>query len=142
MQCTSSGEDDGALNSILKFPYVTGPVVGGELAQRGLRDSRGGTIHSPRALPQEVFQERWDILAAFTQGRDLNRENAQAIEKVLPEAASIDFLLQVAIARSDDTDIDLARPWVANALQFLLLQNAHQFRLHCQRHFGDFATEQ
>ena len=142
MQWASSGEDDGALNSILKFAYVTGPVVGGELAHRSRRDSHGGTIHSPRALPQEVLHERWDIAAAFTQRRDFNRENTQAIEKVLPEMASVDVLLQVAIARSDDTNIDLARACVADALQFLLLQNPQQLCLHCERHFGDFVKEE
>jgi hypothetical protein len=37
------------------------------------------------------------VVAAVTQRRDFNRDNAQAIEKVLAEAAGIDLFLQVAI---------------------------------------------
>ena len=141
-QWTSWREDDSALNGVLKFAHVARPIIGGELAQCGLRDSQVGAIHSPRALPHEMCRERWDVFAPFAQRRDFDREDAQAIEKVPAETARIDLFLQVAIGRSDDPDIDFARTSVADALQFLLLQNAQQFRLHRERHFADFVEKQ
>ena len=47
-------------------------------------------------------------------------QNAQAIAKILPEEAVINLFLEITIGRGDNTDIDLARACVANALQFLL----------------------
>ena len=86
--------------------------------------------------------ERRNVLAAFAQWRDFNRKDAQAIEKVLAEPAGIDLFLQVAIGRGDDANVDFAGAGVADALQFLLLQNAQQLRLHRERHFADFVEEQ
>ena len=83
-----------------------------------------------------------DVLAAFAQRRELNREDAQAIEKVLAEPASVDLFLQVAIGRGNDADIDPAGARVADAFQFLLLQNAQQLCLHRERHFSDFIEKQ
>src|SRR5262249_45025087 len=66
-----------------ELPHIAGPIVRGELAYRGLRHSRRGTTHSPRALLQEMGGERRDIGAALAQRRDLNREDAQSIKKGL-----------------------------------------------------------
>src|SRR6516225_5457487 len=71
-----------------------------------------------------------DVLAAFAQRRELNREDAQAIEKVLAEPAGVDLFLQVAIGRGNDADIDPAGARVADTFQFLFLQNAQQLCLH------------
>ena len=89
-----------------------------------------------------MLHQNGNIVAAFAQRREFNREDAQAIVKVLAEAASIDLLLQVAIGCGDDTNVNLAAADVADAFQFLLLQNAQQLCLHRERYFGDFVEKQ
>jgi hypothetical protein len=85
--------------------------------------------------------ERRDVCGAPPPGRDLDRKNAQAVEKVLSEAALIDFLLEVAIGRGDDPDIHFACQSVTDPFQFALLQHAELLGLHRERHFAEFVEE-
>jgi len=66
------------------------------------------------------------VLAAFAQGRNFDREGAQAIKRILAEAAFCDFLLQVAIAGGDYPNVSLTGFDIADAFKFLLLQGAEQ----------------
>jgi hypothetical protein len=75
------GEDDGALDGVLQFAHIARPFVGSELAHRGLRDPRCGTIHSPGGLLHKMCREGWDIVAAFAQRREFNREDAQNLSE-------------------------------------------------------------
>lgn len=126
MQRATLSENDGALDSVLQLAHIARPFVGSELAHRGLSNPRCGTIHSPGGLLHEMGDQRRDIVAAFAQRREFYRENAQAIVKILAEAGGIDLLLQVPIGCGSDTNVDLSAARVADALQFLLLQNAQQ----------------
>src|SRR5260370_31213181 len=95
-------QDDSPLDRVLEFAYVAGPLIGGELVQCSLADLRLGTIHPTRALSDEMRDERPYVLAAFSQRRDLDRKNAQTIEKVFAETTLVALLLQVPVGCSDD----------------------------------------
>ena len=98
----------------------------------------------PRRLrggADEVLGEARDVFAPLAQRRILDREDAEPIKQILAEAAGDDLVFQVAIGRGDDAHIDLARARVADALDFLLLQNAQQLGLHRERHFADLIEE-
>ena len=75
MQMASSGKDNGAFYGVLKFAHVTRPVVVSELTHRSLGDCGCRTVQTPAALRQEVSHQRRNVVAAFAQGRDLNRKN-------------------------------------------------------------------
>jgi hypothetical protein len=123
---------------VLEFAHVSGPVVGGELDQRGLRDTRRSAVHAAGRELHEVRGQRGDVVATFAKRWNLNGENTETIEQILTEAPSFNLLIQVAIGRSDDSYVDLARARVAHPFQLLLLQDAKQLRLHRQWHFANF----
>jgi hypothetical protein len=81
------------------------------------------------------------ILAALSQRRDLDRENAEPVEEVLAKATLVDFLLQVPIGCGYYPYINPARAGVADPFKFLFLQHAEQLGLHRERHFADFIEE-
>jgi hypothetical protein len=60
--------------------------------------------------------QRQYIVAVFAQGRQFNREDAEAVVKVLAELTRIDRLLQVAVGRGDDANVDLSAASVADPL--------------------------
>jgi len=74
-----------------------------------------------RALSYEMRHQRSNVFAPLSQRRHFNWKHAQTIERILPESALIDFFLQVAIARRDDSDINLTRMSVPDAFQLLFL---------------------
>ena len=52
------------------------------------------------------------------------------------------MLLEVAVGRRDDADVDLDRLAAADALELALLQHAQQLDLHLQRQVADLVEEQ
>src|ERR1700691_1133915 len=82
-----------------------------------------------------------DVGTAIAQGRYLNRENIQAVEQIGAKAAILHGLLEVAISRSDDANIDFYRVAAAYRLKFALLKDAEQLHLRFQGELSDFVQE-
>ena len=82
-----------------------------------------------------------DVLAALAQGRVFDREHAEPIEEILAETSGFDLGCQVAVGRGQHAHVDLAGLGFADPLDFLLLQDAQQFRLHRQGQLADFIEE-
>src|SRR6266404_300767 len=86
--------------------------------------------------------ERRNVVAALSERRDLDRKNAQTVEKILAETTLVDLLLQVPIGCSDDPNINFARARIPDPFKFLLLQYAQQLRLHRKRYLADLVEKQ
>ena len=78
----------------------------------------------------EVVGEQRHILFPFAQRGHVDGEDVQTIEEIGPERTAAHVLVQVAIGRGDDADVDLGRVRGAEALELLLLQHAQQLHLH------------
>src|SRR5262245_39018482 len=81
-------EHERALDGVLELAHVAGPVVRDEPDER-----LGGRDHAPpgqrlRIAPEEVIDERGDVVAPLPQRRNVDRHHAQAIEQILAEATA------------------------------------------------------
>jgi hypothetical protein len=135
------GEDGGALHHILQFTHIAGPVV---------RDrSRHAAFGEPPAFEamflgeafKKVVRQDFDIPGAVAQGRHLDREDIEAIVKILAELALLDRLQQVAVRGGQNAHIHLDRFVAADALEFPLLKNAEELGLEGQRNLADLVEE-
>jgi hypothetical protein len=81
LQIGRVGQDDGAIDRVLQLADVAGPVVGGEQGQ-GLG---AGADHALAFLDieaaDEVLDQGRDVLAPLAQGRRLDGEDVQAIDR-------------------------------------------------------------
>src|SRR5207244_10341740 len=77
----------------------------------------------------------------FTQRRDLNAHDVQAIKQIFAKLLRRDRLLQRFVGRGDNADIRLDRLVAANALERSGLQHAQNLRLRRQRHVADFVEK-
>src|SRR5262245_7024770 len=93
-----------------------------------------------RAL-EEVARDLNHVVAARAQRRDFDREDAQAIEQVLTKATIGDGLLEIAIRRGDDSNVDAVSAIVADALVLAFLQHSQQLALQIERNLSDFVKE-
>ena len=59
-----------------------------------------------RIIAQEMLRQQLNIFAPLSQGRNLDRDDAQPIVEILPEATFGDLLIKITIRRSDYTYID------------------------------------
>ena len=68
--------------------------------------------------------------------------DVEAVVEILAEAAGADLLLEVAVGRGDDADVDLLGLAVADAEDDALLQRAEELHLEVQRQLADLVEEE
>src|SRR5262245_54878455 len=86
--------------------------------------------------------ERGDILATFSQRREQDREHVEPVVEVDAVLGPPYHVLEVPIGGCDQSYIDTMGLRAAEALKFLLLEHAQQFRLQRERNIADFVEEQ
>ena len=83
-----------------------------------------------------------DVVAALAQRRQVQVDDVEPVVEVLAEAARLDLLLEVAVGRGDDADVDRLGLGVADAEDDPLLQRAQELHLQRERHLADLVEEQ
>ena len=82
------------------------------------------------------------IIAAFAQGGDRNREDVEAIIEILAEFTFFHVAEQIAIRGGEQANVNLDRAVAADAFEFAFLEHAKQFRLQVEGDFAHFVEEQ
>jgi hypothetical protein len=88
-----------------------------------------------------VLGDQGDVLRALPQRRDVDRDDAQTVVKVLPEAARPDRLVEVLVRRRDDPRLDRPRAALADPLELPLLEDAQELDLQVERDVPDLVEE-
>lgn len=118
-------QDGGAFDDVLQFADVSGPVVAHQLAHVAFGQPQHIALVASLAGEEVARQER-NILAALAQRHRMDREHVEAEVQVFAKAAALHVLLEVAIGRRDEADVDIAGALVADALKMALLEPAQQ----------------
>ena len=75
-------------------------------------------------------------------GGQVDVDDVEPVVEVLAEAAGADLLLEHAVGRGDDADVDLLGLAVADAEDDALLQRAQELHLEVQRQLADLVEEE
>src|SRR5206468_7395532 len=121
---------------------VAGPVVGGELFGMSFGETRRRTIHFTGGQADKVRGKLGDVFATLAQRWDIEGKHDDPIEQILPETAGGHFFFQIAVGGGNNAHVDLARARVADAFNFLLLQDPQQLGLHGQRDFPNLVEKE
>ncbi len=136
------GHQEGALNHILEFTYVTRP---GMLAHPGQRGVRQPCARAPcwRGVAFEKMPcEHINIAHPGSQRRNFERENANPKVQVFAKPAFAHRLFETAVGGGDQTKVErnfLMRP---DAFHDAFLQDPQQFGLQFGRHLADLVQKQ
>src|SRR6266508_6954138 len=126
---------------VLELPDVTRPRVAQQSPQRLRREAQRATLASTD--PGEQYAgERLHVLAAFPQGRDLDRHDAQPVEEVFAEVSVGDGAAQVAVGCRDDPRVRVPRAVLSHALERALLEDAQKLDLQRKGHVSDFVQKE
>src|SRR5712691_10437528 len=117
-------QDDGALNDVLQFTDVPGPVVGLKEFQGPLVDGSDLLPSSCRIALDQIRDEQRHVIHAFAQRGKLDGKDIEAIPEILAEGAGRDRGLQVAVGRGQYAHIHCNRLVAPDAFKFPLLQHA------------------
>src|SRR6202011_708185 len=90
----------------------------------------------------EMPHQVGNVFRALAQRRHRDREDVQAIEQILAEAAFLHGGDQVAVGGGDDAYVDLDRLAAADRVDLVLLQRAQQFDLRGERQLAYLVEEQ
>jgi len=74
-----------------------------------------------------------DLLAAIAERRQFERDDVQAVEEVLAEAAVLDHLRQDGVGGGDHADADALRLRVAQSVDLARLEEAEELGLGLER---------
>src|SRR5207302_7585753 len=119
-------QDQGTFNKILQFTDVAGPVVRAEVQHCFIGDMFDFSAYSPAKRLDKVRHEGLNILAAFSQRRQLDRKEIQAKVEVTAKFAISHHPRQIAMDGSYKPHIYLESPAAPQAFEFLFLQYAHR----------------
>ena len=82
-----------------------------------------------------------DVGASVPQGWQMDREDVEPKEKILPETPFFDLGLEVTVGRCYDSSIGFDGPVASNALKTSLLKDTQQFYLNRRGEIADFVEE-
>jgi hypothetical protein len=82
------------------------------------------------------------VFRSLSQGRDVNRKYFKTIIKVFAKHPLLYHRRQVPMRGRDQAHINLMRTVAAEPLEFLLLQDAQEFRLKFQRHVANLVKKE
>ena len=130
------------MDLVLELADVAGKLVRREPRERARRDAVDD-LAEPRAIfLDEVMHEQRDVLGPLAQRRQVQREHVDAVIEILAKPAACNELLELAIGRGDDPDVDAPILIVADPAELLRLQDSQQLRLQRQRQLADLVEEQ
>jgi hypothetical protein len=135
-------QDHGAFEDMLKLAHVSGPRVALQKTRMGVAQREPGAPELRRMDAEELLGERKDVLLSFPKGRHFDREDAEPVVEILAEGSRGRFDFEVTIRGGHDTDIHLARPIIADALEFAFLKNPKQLCLQDERNLTDLVEKQ
>src|SRR5688572_5851719 len=126
-------KNDFTLNLMRELADVPGPVT----RQQSTLSFGTNFFHcQPMALAQATRKKSGqlqDIAAAFPQRRDIDTIKVEPMQQVFPKPALRHGLLQIAIRRGDEPDIDRNHFIAAHAADFVVLNRAEHLGLQWQR---------
>ena len=102
----------------------------------------GGMPSNATARDAKVMCERQDILPVLGKPRQGNGHDVQPVEQIGTEAASLDFLRQIAIGGGDDPHIGGLLAAGAEAAIAAAFQEPQELGLERQRHLADLIEKQ
>ena len=90
---------------------------------------------------QEMVRQQLHIPRAFAKRRHLDREDIQAVVKILAEIAFLDGLQEIAVRRRQHAHIDFDRLVAPHPFKLPLLEDAEQLGLQGERDFADLIKQ-
>src|SRR6202011_4985190 len=93
-------------------------------------------------LAQKVFGQWPDIVASFTQRRDVNLDRVETEQEVLAKAAFRDFDVQIGVGSRQYAHICFSSLRRTDALELASLQHPQEFCLQVEWYIGNLIEKQ
>ena len=129
-------------DAVFQLPDIAGPAV---LLQETLRSRlNAGDIPVELLIVffDEIVNEKRNILPPFTQRRNPQGNDAQAVIEILPEFAADDELFKILVGRRNDVYIHRDQVAAADSVDLPVGKHPQDLGLQIERHVPDFVKKQ
>ena len=135
-------EDQHALDDILEFAHVAGPVVVGQRFERFFADLHARAAVLAAKLGQKLARQQRNVLLALAQRRHKKRNHVEAIEEIFAEVALGDLFFEILVGGGDEAHIDAQGLRAADRREQLVVEGAEHLGLGFEAHVADFVEEE
>src|SRR6266852_4466724 len=90
-------DNDQALDEVAELAHVSGPGMTQQDFHGGIAKLTGFLAIRGAELVQEIARENGNVFFAITQGRHEKWNHVEAVEEILAESATGDFLLEILV---------------------------------------------
>src|SRR5207245_1149303 len=135
------GEHDHRFDEVAQLAHVAGPVGVHQDLERLRGDAVELAVVGGRELRDEAPHQERDVRPPLAQRRQIDVEDVEAVEEVVPEAAQGDLLLQGLVGRGDDAHVHLDRLRAADAEEGTVLEHTQQLHLRRRGHLPHLVEE-
>src|SRR5262245_25283358 len=142
METVRVGENGRPLDHVLQFADVSGPIVVRQLRRLIHPQSQSRTTQAVRGQLHEMASEERYVVSPLAERWDVNREDTEPVEEVLPEPAGFHFPRQIAVGGRDEASVHAPRMVLADALDAAVLRGAEQLGLEVDRDLAYLVQEQ
>ena len=137
------GEGDDAPHFVGELADVARPRVEQQVFERFVAERDAALVLLVAELLQVVLEQRRNLLAPLAQRRQVERQDLEAVEQVLAEAAvAATSCVEVGVGGGDDADVDLDGAAARRAGGLLLLDEAQQLGLEVEADVADLVEEE
>src|SRR5262249_11280673 len=128
----STREYTGSLDAVFELAYVAGPVIFFERADGLLCYLQRHTSQLPAILRCKELRKLSDVGSAFSERRDIDREDREPEVKIFSKLPRAHRCFQVPVGRGDDPDVhfNVSRP--AKSIDLPFLEHSQQLRLYAR----------
>ena len=106
MRRTRGIENHDALDDVLEFAHVAGPVVLARACEGFFADLHARAAVLAAKLGEEFAGEERNILLALAERRHKKRDNIEAVEEVFAEVALGDLFFEILVGGGDEAHVD------------------------------------
>src|SRR5262249_4044848 len=126
---------------VLELPDVSWPVVAGHRLHGAGTEAQLAAMGVSAPSQKRVGDEH-DVLAPFTERRELQIDHRQSVEQNLPELARFPLQLEVLFCCRGPAPVAPQNFAATDPLQRTLLQESEQLDLEGGAHLADFVEEE
>src|SRR5215467_657393 len=135
-------ENHGAFDRVLEFANIARPIMSEQKASSLRSDAANRFLELAVVPVNEEVDERKNVFRPLAQRRDEDRNDREAVIKVLAKVAFAHGFFEIAVRCRDDADVDLHVAHASDAPDDLVFKHAQQLRLQQWRKFSDFIEKQ
>src|SRR5262249_14392152 len=137
----TGGKNRAPVPRVSQLAHVTWPVVFDQPLERARRDAADLAIVAPVEVRDERLNQLGDILLALPERRHDQRDHLEPVVEVIPKLARRYRVLEPAVGRRDDTQIDLHLRHSSDAAELAALKHAQELGLRGGIHCADLVEE-